>query len=189
MFHYEPLTTVVVQRPSQGLVSLEEAKSWLGLAGTIENDQSILDLVIEVSDYICGPNSQTGICFRQDWKLTDVWPNGFNFGDSIQLRYPVLLEIEEIVGIDSENNKIVIPPENYRSTKLQYTKSLLRFLKATNLCQTEITYTTGGVDIPRTVLLACKMALFTLFENRGTESEVTLKENPAFDRLLAPYVL
>ena len=174
----------VVQRPSQGLVSLEQSKSWLGLAGTTENDDIINEVLLEASDYICGPSSQTGICFRE-WELKDIRKsiNRF-FVESVNLKYAVLKELVEI-RVDGE----IIPEANYEVINLQYKQSIIDFVSSLSTKNLEIQYITGAEKVPRQIILGAKMALFSFFENRGIESEITLKENPAFDRLLAPYVL
>lgn len=169
---FEPVSTLVVgESPSQGLVSLDVTKSWLGLSGTTENDQAISDLILEVSDGICGPNSYTGKCFRS-WKFNDYFEDSIGLLKILELRYSPILEIEKV----SEGQDEVEYSFDNRGLK-----SGIVTLEECHK-NIRVVYDCGHTNIPRQIVLATKIAIFSLWNNRDAWE-------PKYERLLEPYIM
>ena len=184
----EPLVTNVTESPSQDLVTLEIAKSWLGLTGNSEYDSDIERLISEVSDKLCGVNADTLICFRE-WILEDIWyKNTFPNDYPIPIWFPRLTGIKNIKFGDSSQEEI--PADQYEIVFRGFRKSFVIIKEIPKDQNILITYKSGNYnDIPKRLILAAKMAIFDTFRNRGSTIDGNFKKNPEYTRLLQQYIL
>ena len=184
----KPLRTEVLSSPGDYLVTLDQARSWLGLSGDYEADSEIQDLLEAFSDYLEGPDSLTNKCFRQ-WKFIDFFRVKKLYKSSrIYLSYPIVQGIEEFFYDDYIGDRTEINSSKYRLIKRQLKKSYILILEDIDLgidtslfdeissVELGITYNcSADLDqennpiIPKKLIQACKHYINDSYYKRGIQ--------------------
>jgi len=120
-----PLRTEVLSYPDTFLVTLDEARDWVGLSGDNDSDAELTSLLQAFSDHICGPNSMTNKCFRK-WEFADIFEvYSLTRYSRIYLSYPITQSIEQVYFTDILGNRSVIDQSKYRFIKRDLKKSYI----------------------------------------------------------------
>ena len=121
------LRTEVIDSPTRGLVTLQQAKIWLDQDEDATSDLDINGLILAASNYLCGPNSETSKCFRK-WRLADYFElRTINKNNRFLLNYPITQSIESIGYINTRTQVKTNIPTGFRLRKRNMQRSELIF--------------------------------------------------------------
>lgn len=190
----------VIARPTSGLVTRDQAKTYLNLEGSDED--TLLDtLILAASNYLDGPE---GILHRS----LRIWEYEYHLGsfprmleDSF-IRIPLspLQSVDSFAYTDRDEAEQSVAEEDYAicvEDGITYLAPADTWPDTHPQHSITISYTayTGEADdlgaitlaIPKEVEVACLMLVQNLFDHRDTMIRQQFTENPAFKRLLASH--